>query len=315
MPFIRTQTEDDLNSKYEYDYQSLNKVAQSQNLSTDFSLSEPFFSMSNIITLGILPAATLLLIVLAPLVLFTWVIHLFERLMEQRLVRRFGWNSVLVTGWLGTPIHELSHAIMCAIFQHEIVEMELFKPDKESGRLGYVVHTWQRGNRYQEIGSFFIGIAPLIGGAAILLLLLTIFFPSVSKEALFSTSVDLPVWQQVGSSLKLLFTGLFQASNIASLRLWLFLYLVICVGCHMGPSHSDYRGGLKGGLMLLVLLVVGSLAVALFLALFGPETSTLMSIAKPVAVPLLTGMIAVLILCGIATSVVFILTELVERFR
>lgn len=271
--------------------------------------------MSNIINFGLIPAATLLVVVMAPLVLFTWLIHLFEHLMEKRLVRRFGWNSVLVTGWLGTPIHELSHAIMCVIFQHDIVEMELFKPDKESGRLGYVTHTWEKGNRFQEIGCFFIGIAPLIGGATVILILLTIFYPTVGKEALFSATAEAPLWQQVGESLQKLFRGLFQPSNVASVKLWLFLYLVICVGCHMGPSRSDYRGGIKGGIMLMALLVISSLAAAIVLSVTGPETSTLLSVAKPIAVPLLTGMIAVLILVGLATAVVFIFTELVERFR
>lgn len=231
--------------------------------------------------------------------------------MGHRLARRFGWNSVLVTGWLGTPIHELSHAIMCAIFQHDIVEMELFKPDKKSGRLGYVVHTWQKGNRFQEIGSFFIGIAPLLGGTAVLLLLLIVFFPVIGKEALFSINPELPLWEQIGNSLQKLFAGLFQASNLASIRLWLFLYLVICVGCHMAPSKSDYEGATKGGLMLLILLIAGSVLVALL----GPEAATMLSLAKPFAVPCISVMIAVVILCSIATATVFLLTEATDWFR
>lgn len=267
------------------------------------------FPIANILNTGIWPAIQLLLLALAPLIFFTWIIHIFERMMQQRLARRFGWNSVIVTGWLGTPIHELSHAIMCAIFRHEIVEMELFKPDKKNGRLGYVTHTYQRGNWYQEIGTFFIGIAPLLGGTAVLLILLMIFFPDVGKSALFTASSESPLWQQVGESLQGLFSGLFHPDHLVSLRLWLFLYLVICVGSHMAPSMSDYEGGLKGGVMLLLVLIAASLIVGLV----GPQTSTLLSVAKPVVVPVITVMISVIALCGLATVVVYLLTEIVNR--
>ncbi len=267
--------------------------------------------VANILTTGVWPAILLLVGALAPLVFFTWVIHIFERLMQQRLVSRFGWNAVMFTGWLGTPIHELSHAFMCALFQHNIVDMELFKPDKRNGRLGYVTHTYTRGNRYQEFGTFFIGIAPLLGGTTVLLILLMIFFPDVAKSALFSASQDLPLWQQVGQSLQALLGGLFRPENLVGFRLWLFLYLVICVGSHMAPSMSDYEGAMKGGLLLLILLVVSSLMIAWF----GPDRAGIFSFAKPVLVPLISAMIAVLALVAVATAFVFLITEILDRIR
>jgi len=265
--------------------------------------------IANILTDGLMPAAQLLLIALAPLIFFTWVIHVLERLMQQRLARRFGWNAVMITGWLGTPIHELSHALMCAVFQHDIVDMKLFEPDRKNGRLGYVTHTYQKGNWYQEIGSFFIGVAPLLGGTAVLLVLLMIFFPETGRSALFSATTEQPLWPQVGESLKNLAFGLFQGTHLISIRLWLFLYLVVCVGSHMAPSWSDYEGGTKGGLMLLVLLLVSSLVVALL----GPDTGTLAVIVKPAVVPIITVMIAVIALCSIATLIVYLVTEVIER--
>ena len=63
--------------------------------------------------------------------------------------------------------------------------------------------------------------------------------------------------------------------------------------------------------MLLVLLIISSLAVAFL----GPETSTMLTIAKPVVVPVITVMIAVIALCGLATVVVYLLTEIVDQFR
>ncbi|MGI9516216.1 MAG: hypothetical protein ACR2NP_04155 [Pirellulaceae bacterium] len=266
---------------------------------------------ANIFTDAIWPPIFLLVAALVPLLLFAWLIHLFEALMERRLASRFGWNSVMLTGWLGTPVHELSHALMCVLFRHEIVEMKLFEPDRENRRLGYVIHSYQRGNWYQEIGNFFIGIAPLIGGTCLLLVLLMAFFPDVGRTALFSTSADLPLWPQVGSALQGLFSGLLNVNNLASVRLWLFLYIVTCVGCHMAPSMDDYRGALKGGIMLLILLAVASVVIALV----SPDATTLVSIAKPVLVPVITVMIAVIVLCAISTCLVYLATEITDWIR
>ena len=83
-------------------------------------------------------ALTMIVTLLAPFVVFALIIHWFERITQQRLAERFGWRSVMFTGWLGTPIHELSHAAMCKLFGHRIDDIALFEPDRESGRLGYV---------------------------------------------------------------------------------------------------------------------------------------------------------------------------------
>ena len=80
-------------------------------------------------------ALQLLLMLAIPLLVFAWIIHQIERLTQRRLAERFGWRSIMWTGWLGTPIHELSHAIMCLAFRHRIDEMALFEPDEDAGRL------------------------------------------------------------------------------------------------------------------------------------------------------------------------------------
>lgn len=268
--------------------------------------------LANLLTNGLGPAAYLLVVGLGPLIFFTWIIHQLERLMQRRLSMSFGWNSVLITGWLGTPIHELSHAIMCVIFRHDIVEMELFKPDRKNGRLGYVTHSYQRGNLYQELGTFFIGMAPLLGGSLVLFLLLLIFFPDVARTAFVTIEAEngsLPLWQQVGNSLQQLFAGLFQIENLLSIRLWLFVYLVTCVGSHMAPSMSDYEGGFKGGALLLIGLGIASVLVVVI----SPQTATVASLVRPVLVPTLTGLIAVIALCVTSTLVVFAITELIGK--
>ena len=65
---------------------------------------------------ALLSYATLAAMVIGPFIAFAVVIHFLERMIQKRLAERFGWSSVMWTGWLGTPIHELSHAAMCKIF-------------------------------------------------------------------------------------------------------------------------------------------------------------------------------------------------------
>ncbi len=260
-------------------------------------------------TLG--ESLSLLALVVGPLILFTWLIHILEGLTQRRLASRFGWHSVMWTGWLGTPVHELSHALMCVVFRHQIIDMALFKPDRVNRRLGYVVHSYERGNWYQEIGNFFIGIAPLLGGTAALLLLLLLFYPDTGQQSLFQTNPDLPFWNRVAEALSGLFAGLFQAHNLLTIRLWLFLYLVVCVGSHMGPSGDDYRGALIGGLLVVGLLVLASMLVSLM----GPDSADLTQTYGDWLVPVVTVLLGVLLLCGLATALVYLITDLGQGWK
>lgn len=254
-------------------------------------------------------ACWLLAIIVVPLALFAWLIHLNEWLVQRRLSSRFGWKSVLVTGWLGTPVHELSHALLCVVFRHEIVDMALFKPDRNNQRLGYVVHSWKSGDLYQDIGGFFIGIAPLMGGTAVLFGLLLLFFPDEGQSSLFVQNPDLPFWSQVLNATSGLFRGLFKPENLLSFRLWLFLYLVICVGSHMAPSGDDYHGAQKGGMIVAAVLF----ATCLILALAGIDKVQVAG--SRMVVPFVTVLVSVLLLCALATSIVYLITDIYDWFR
>ena len=216
------------------------------------------------------------------------------------------------TAWLGTPIHELSHAVMCVLFRHQIKEMALFEPDQQSECLGYVRHAYRAGHWFDELGNVFIGIAPLLGGTASILFLLRVFYPSIWPE----------IWQvhsdatlaEFGTLFFGLFqsivTGIFEWRQIGTFRFWLFLYLVLCVGSHMAPSFSDYQGAMRGSL-----IVIGGLALAsLIISCFTTSANTVQQSIMPIAVPVASLLAIVLILCVVATAIVFAMTEIYDYF-
>ena len=84
----------------------------------------------------------------------------------NRLFYRTVGNSRAVcyaTGIIGTPIHELSHALMCVLFGKKITKIVLFQPADEMGRMGYVEFAGSEKNLYARfIGNYFVGTAPVL---------------------------------------------------------------------------------------------------------------------------------------------------------
>lgn len=269
------------------------------------------------------------LYLLVPLVVCALAIHWFERIIQRRLSTRFGWSSVLWTGWLGTPIHESSHLLMCPVFRHRIDEVAFFEPDRKSGRLGYVRHSFHQGNWFEEMGNLFIGIAPLIGGSLVLLALLFVFYPDAANAAWMATAVpeNLPtipvdgqaaaasdalsssngIWEQLWLRTTGMLSSLLTLANWTGLRWWIFLYLVLCVGSHMAPSKSDYQGSLKGA------LITAGIFIGLIALLYAIQfdVKVFADLVLAVSAPLISILALAVALCGISTSLIVALTSLI----
>ncbi len=67
-----------------------------------------------------------------------------ESLTRMYWSRAFGRKGFLLTAWIGVPIHELGHAIMCVLFRHKIVATQFFPTDTSQGALGYVQHQYNQ---------------------------------------------------------------------------------------------------------------------------------------------------------------------------
>ncbi len=252
------------------------------------------------------------LILLAPIVTLVSLLHLLERVTLRQLAKRLGWRAVLWTGWIGTPLHELSHAAMCLVFRHRIDKLVLFEPDLQSGRLGYVQHSYNPKNRFQQLGNVFIGVAPIVGGTAALCLLLFLFFPDAANAAVETDEIATAmhgqelvlVLQFLGSRCAEVLSRIVNWNSLITLRLWVFLYLVLCIGTHMAPSKSDYQGAARGA----VLLIGGWLLVAISNTILGVEPDWFVSVSTPVAVFVAVVLSIAVALCALSAAVIFAFT-------
>ncbi|MFH2006453.1 MAG: hypothetical protein ABI333_07705 [bacterium] len=245
---------------------------------------------------------------LGGLALLTVLLHLVERRISRRLSHRFGWRSVLVTGWLGVPLHELSHLGCCWLFRHRIIAVSLLDPDPRTGTLGYVQHAYRQRNLYQLSGNFFIGIAPLLGGSLVLLGALALLLPGARPELTVSSAPSGfgaqlgHVAVLTGATLSQMFTW----SHLASWQLWVFLILALCVGTHMSPSRPDLSGAVPGLAVLLTLLLLADVANRWW-ALWPPSEWVL------VAAGILSPLLAVLSVALVLEVVLWLLVEALVR--
>lgn len=291
----------------------------------------------------ILNSLQLLLIVITPFVLFTLIIHRLERFTQHRLAARFGWKSILWTGWLGTPIHELSHVAMCLVFRHRIDDVALFEPDLESGRLGYVRHSFTKSNWFERVGNVFIGLAPLAGGALALAALLMMFYPDAVEIAIAQQKAEMnqqtlppqPVdsfptpysdnntinnvnpnrsmsasvtkfFAATEKATRSLFQQIFRPENLPTKRFWCFLYLTLCVSSHMAPSRSDYAGARHGALLFAAILG----GAVLLVSILGFDSINVSLAVMNFLTPVLAVMMLAIILCVVAAAIVYVLTML-----
>ncbi|GAB6169583.1 hypothetical protein JCM1393_20430 [Clostridium carnis] len=224
----------------------------------------------------ILKLSTLLTIgIIGSLVVFGLLIGQIEKKSSQLIYNGLGKYGVIFTGIIGTTVHEFSHAIMCKLFLHKIIDIKWFSLSLENRELGYVKHTFNKRNIYQRIGNFFIGIAPIIVGSTILIIFYRLFLKDSFYSILNTINVDGLLYLGKNFNLldfiHLLFNEFsifakvtFTIENITSLGFWIFLIIAISVSTHMSLSKADLRNSLDGVIFIFVVNLIISFVLVLF---------------------------------------------------
>ena len=179
---------------------------------------------------------------------------------------------VKLTGYIGIPVHELSHAAMCLLFGHSIKKIELFNHKKRAKILGYVEHTYYRDNPYHQLGNFFIGVSPILAGGGVILLFVWLLVPSLfgrmtGEIAIIAASLSDGLSEGFFSAFAdgaLRIAGdIFSVGNFTKPLYWLCLVLIFAVAIHMEISASDIRSGARGLLALAILFLATDLVLGL----------------------------------------------------
>ncbi len=191
----------------------------------------------------------------AGLFIFGLLIQFISQLTFKSLERAYGSKGVYLVAWLGTPIHELGHALFCVIFGHRIEDISLFRPDPVTGTLGYVYHKWNPKNPWQVLGNFFIGVGPMVLGCAVLFALFYFLIPgsarvwdsiSLSVGAVSPQSPVAGYFTVFGDSTLAIIKLIFTFDNLSLWQFWLFLYLSVCISGNIRLSWADFKGSLSG---------------------------------------------------------------------
>ena len=204
-------------------------------------------------------------------ILFAVILYWLEKRTFALLSWVFGFKTVIYsTGWIGTSAHELGHALMCLVFGHRITKLSLFRPDFDSGVMGSVNHSYNAKNLYQLIGNFFIGVAPLITGSALLVGAILLFFPDYRNVLAANIEIQPENGYEVADFLNNLwapvaetFGIVFDPRNFTTWEFWVFLYVAISISSHLAPSGKDMEGVWIGlGAALVPVLAINGIAVA-----------------------------------------------------
>lgn len=265
--------------------------------------------------------------VLLQLVYFVGVVFLFGyiiSLINKSFYKFVGRGKAVcyATGLIGTPIHELSHAIMCVVFMHKIDEVKLFHIDRESGTLGYVKHSYNKKNLYQVIGNFFIGTAPIVVGTLVIFLFVKLMLPETFSE--IGIYVDeFVAAQSYNDGEKILSVGfnsvvgivesIFSSIDVGILW-WAFMVIALCIALHMNLSSLDIKGSLSALPLLAIVFIILNFTIAYIFEDAYPYYVDFMNMAGSYLASALLLSLVLSLICFAIALLVYLILWLPSRF-
>lgn len=171
--------------------------------------------------------------------------------------RAFSFRAyTLLFGWPGTLVHELSHTLTGLLFGHKVESFNVYLLGGQDGKAGSVRLKHNPDSYYQRTGNFFIAIAPIFGGAAIIYLAAVFLVPAMlTIPAVKSGSIWSFAFGVIGYTINSIDTLIMLCQNQLKSTV-LFLYLAASVGSGMRMSMTDMKKTVPGGLILMGLFLI-----------------------------------------------------------
>ena len=178
---------------------------------------------------------------------------------------------VYIFGIIGVTVHEFSHFIFCLIFKHKVESVKFFKPNWETGTMGYVHHTYNVRSLYQSIGQVFVSLAPMIVGSSFIILLSRLFdISDIGLKSMFE-------------------------NPILMVKYITFIYIFICISSYMICSWQDFKNCFSGIVCIFICIII---CIFLFPGMFVVIYNGLLFILKLVLINLFLSFLMFLILSG-----------------
>lgn len=193
--------------------------------------------------------------------------HLFWKMLYKKHIKLLRYTT-----YIGTPIHEMGHLIMCIIFRHKIISFKLVKFDMSTGELGYVEHDFNHRNLYHQIGNFFIAIGPILLGGLLVLGLNYWFLPTstsmfieklTSTQDLYYNIFDINILKETYVLYQTWFKSIIKEINFAQIKTYVSLILILSIVLNIDLSKADLYLAKKGILFLVITLIVSNVLLYL----------------------------------------------------
>lgn len=194
---------------------------------------------------------------LALFLILVLVLFILQRLVFLLAAKMLSGQIIYLSAWVGTPVHELSHALFCLVFGHKIQRIVLFNPDKR-GTLGYVTHSYNSRNLWQVMGNFFIAIAPLFGGLLGLYLVTWLLLDDAAslfhllKSSVFKKLANVQL-SEVLFLINQIMLFIKKVYLQDPLQVVAWAYLCAAISLHLSPSKEDIKGAWAGFILFILL--------------------------------------------------------------
>jgi hypothetical protein len=211
------------------------------------------------------------------IILIGMILGILRNYSIKNFQRSFGSKSVMITGFIGVPVHELSHAIFAILFGHKVTDIKLLQKPDENGIMGYVNHSYNQRSIYQQIGNFFIGVAPIFGGVISIIALMRFIIPqaynsliSILVKSLHITVLNRVTIEGIVNSYAELIKTIFSLKNFQNPYFFIFLFVAICISSHISLSSADIKGASRGlGILFLILLILNTFGLSKYILAFN----------------------------------------------
>jgi hypothetical protein len=167
----------------------------------------------------------------------------------------------------GTILHEVGHLTACKLTGTKVNEFRLFKPNPNTGQLGYVSFAFKTSQaNWSVIKGLIIAMAPFFSGAVVLTGLLYLIAPGLQLPDIKIDSLT-RLHEELLKLFEALKEGIMNDDRLGYGK-YLAIYGIMVIGSGAAPSTTDFTVPFKQGARRWI----GALFAMIFVILLGAAT-------------------------------------------